>query len=297
MTYYYSAYNFTVQSAFQLSALPVIFSSGKTDISISYGLVSKEGLVCPTHQGFAYQENKTAFWLNIPSVARFSVSDGEHIIIEPVKGIDEDSVQVFLLGPCMEALLRQRQITILPGYALQLGDNGIAFAGSAGLGYSLLQGLWYKRGYSFSGGNFIALNHQGDVLPGTAQLEFWPEVIANLKLEANTKKTIRPNITKQVIFLDNNCFQRPVPLKIMYLVKTHHHPEVLFTQSSGEQKHAQVQQLLAGKNSPAYDYNNLSKSDMEIVVIHLPTSGFKLQQLAECIENDISKRGHSHAHS
>lgn len=296
MTYYYSAYNLAVQSALQLSALPEIFSPGEPDITISYGLVSKEGLVCPTHKGFTYQKNETAFWLNIPSIARFLVSNGDHIIIDPIEDIDEDSVQVFLFGPCMEALLRQRQITILPGYALQMGDNGIAFAGNTGLGYSLLQGLWYKRGYCFSGGNFIALNHHGEVLPGTAQLEFWPAVIENLKLERNIKKTIRPNSKKQVIFLDKNCFQHPVPLKILYIMKTHHHPEVLFTPCSSEQKYAQMQQLLAGNNSPPFN-NFMSKSNIPIVIIHLPKAGLTLQQLAECMENDISERGHSHVHS
>lgn len=302
MTYCYSAYNFIIHSELLLPALPHFFSGSEAinPVVISYGYVDKKGLPSPTHQRFSYQANKTEFWLNVPSVARYSVSNGNSIIIDPVEGVDEDSIRVFLFHTCIEVLLKQRQVTVLPGYTLKFGDDGIAFSGSPRLGQSMLQGLWYKRGYVFLAGHSIALNEHGHALPGLAQIEFWPPVIETLKLEKHVQKNLRPNIKKCVIPLEQQYYPRPLPLKIIYILKTHQQTDVLFTKINDEHKLPHIQQLLAQNNVPAdicYEMNTAeAKSSIQIIYIHLPAAGLKLQQLADDIEHDVSERGYSHAH-
>ena len=292
MAYYYSLYDFIVQSDLQLPAPPL--PSSASNVTVSYGSVSPEGLANPVCRGFAYQASSTDFWLNIPSVARFLVSNGQSIVIDPVKGIDEDSIQAFLLKTCMEVLLRQRQLTVLPGYAFKMGDYGISFLGNPGLGQSLLQGLWYKQGYSFLSGNFVVLNSQGDMLPGISQLDCLPGVISSLKLEKQVLKQLRPNIKKCVISLNQQYHANPLKPKIIYILKMHQLADVLFGELDDDSKLSCLQQLVSSNM-----WSALPKPDLfhttPIICIHVPMAELKLQQLAESIKQDVMERGHSYA--
>lgn len=294
MTYYYSLYDFIVQSELQLPAPPL--PSSANSVSISYGSVSPEGLANPVCRGFAYQASHTDFWLNIPSVARFLVSNGQSIVIDPIKGVDEDSIQAFLLSTCMEVLLRQRQLTVLPGYALKMGDCGIAFLGNTGLGQSMLQGLWYKQGYSFLTGNVVVFNSQGEMLPGTTQLDCLPTVISSLKLEKQVLKPLRPNLKKSVIPLGQQYHASPLHPQIIYTLKMHDRAEVLFTELDYNSKLSYLQQLMSSNILPVELWSTQPKADLiSIVCIQLPMTELKLQPLAEAIKQDVMKRGHSYA--
>jgi hypothetical protein len=298
MTYCYSLYNFVVQSELPLLAPHHASTTNNiNDVTISYGRVSKAGIANPVHQGFAYQASRTACWLNVPPVARFLVSNGQSIVIDPVRGADEDSILAFLFNTCLEVLLRQRQLTVIPGYALKMDNYGISFLGGSGLGQSMLQGLLYKQGYSFLAGNFIAFNDQGDMLPGIPQLEYWPTVISALKLENNVIKQLRPNIKKCVIPLEQQYHASPLRPKIMYTLKMHQQGDVLFTELHHENKLSYLQQLLAVNNLPVELWSTLPDlfNTIQMICIHLPMAELKLQHLADCIKQDVIERGHSYA--
>ena len=294
MTYYYSLYDFIVQSELQLPAPPL--PSSANSVTISYGSVSPQGLANPIFCGFAYQASSTDFWLNIPSVARFLVSKGQSIVIDAVKGIDDDSLQTFLLSTCMEVLLSQRQLTVLPGYALKMGDYGISFLGNGGLGQSMLQGLWYKQGYSFLTGNFVVFNSRGEMLPGITQLDCLPAVVSSLKLEKQVLKTLRPNLKKCVIPLEQQYHTNPLHPQIIYTFKMHDQAEVLFTELDHNSKLSYLQQLMSSNILPVELWSTRPKPDLiPIVCIQLPMAELKLQPLADAIKQDVMKRGHSYA--
>lgn len=305
MKYYYSVYNLLIESELLLPNLQTIDKTPDAinPVTISYGTVGKEGLHLPAHQGFAYQATRTEFWLNIPSVARFLVSNGTSITIELTDGVDEESIHAFLLNTCMEVLLRQRQLIVMPGFAFKMGDYGISFLGGSGLGQSMLQGLFYKRGHSFLAGNFITLNDQGDILPGVAQVEFWPLVVSSLKLETFAIKTLRPTIKKWVFPLKQHYYSSPLPLKCIYTLKMHQQPDVVFSKIDEAHKLPYLQQLVAVNNLPIdlwYDTNNIlpnpnAFNNIQLICIHLPMIGLKLQQIADSIENDLIERGHYYA--
>lgn len=303
--YYYSVYQLRVQSELCIPTLEITPKSidGPSHVTISFGTVCPEGLKLPIHKGFAYQANRTQFWLNIPSVARFLVSNGQSIIIDPSEGIDEDSLRAFLLSICLEVLLRQRQLLVLPGYALKRGEHGIAFLGGSGLGQAMLQGLFYKQKQFFLATHFFVLNQQGDILPGVPQLEFLPQVVSALKIETQTFKTLRPGHEKYIIPLDEQYHAQPLPLKVIYTLNIHQQSHIDFLPLEEADKIPYLHQLLTQSNLPLdvwYDEQvclpNPSVFDpIQIVAIHLPKVGLKLQQLADSIEYDFVKRVNSYA--
>ena len=303
MSYFYSVYNLIIQSELLLTNLPPVSAGNESkQVTISYGRVRKEDLPTPVHQGFLYQATSTYFWLNIPSVAQFLISNGQSIIIDPIDGIDEDSIRAFLYAICLEMLLRQRQLIVLSGYALQMGECGIAFLGGTGHATSLRQGLFYKRGYSFLADGFVALNNQGIILPGVAQINFWPSVVATLKLDVEELKTLRPNNEKLVLPLKEQYCSSPFPLKIIYTIKTHQQPDLFFSKVDKPQKLDYLQQLSGLNNSASCFESNRTLSsevfnNIQMICIHLPATGLKLQLIADSIENNLNERGHNYVQS
>jgi len=295
MTYYYSAYGLILQSQLLLPCLPASVNdiALPNQVRIIYGSVAQEGLDNPIIKTVTSQATKTQFWLNIPAIARFLVSDGQHIIIDPMAGIDEDSIRVFLLSTCLEILLKQRNILILPGFALERKGLGVCFAGS----HAMLQGLFYQRGYTFLSSDVIALNSQVLLLPGIAQLEFWPNVLTALNLQRQALKPVRPGIEKYIIPLEEHYYPKSLPLKIIYILKRHQHSSIHF--SSVDQKDY-WQQLIATPHLSAPLWHEQQTEinyfdEVEMICIQLPQSGLKLQELVTAIEHDLTQRGHCYA--
>lgn len=304
MKYFYSVYDLIIQSPLLLPSLTVAspIASAQAQVVIEYGVVCDTGLKEPVNQGFTYQANENEFWLNIPAVARFLVSHGHHIMIDPLPSVDEDSIRTFLLSTCMEVLLKQRGLLLMPGYALQIGELGVAFAG-IGVGQTMLQGLFYKRGFSFISSNFFVLDNQGHALPGPAQLDLGPQVLTALKMDLDTFTPVRPGIKKYKVPLDTQYVAHPIPLQVIYTLKMHQQSEVLFETMDTITKKNTVQQL-AKINQTSLDvwYGSderlpdiTAMQAIDLVSIHLPLTGLKLPDVASLIEQDILTRGLHHA--
>jgi hypothetical protein len=299
--YYYSVYDFIVQSELFLPTLGVIShqSNAINPITISYGAVSNHGLAAPTQQGFTYQATNTDFWLNIPFIARFLVSNGQQITIEPNERADEDSIHTFLFSTCIEVLLRQRQKILLSGYALKMSESGVALLGDSSKGASMLQNLFYKRGHSFLTSNFLALNDEGFILPGIAQIEAHTQIVSALKIETDNLQKIRPGIEKYVIPLKQQYHSQPLPLRVIYTLKMHQKSDIIFTTIDNDFKIEYLRQLMPINTLPielwGSPYDHLSNTKLldhiDIICIHLPATGLKLPQIADAIETDVHARG------
>lgn len=307
MKYMYSIANLGVQSELLLPTLAVSTANSPIDslghVSIIYGLVCQNGLNNPTHQGFNYQTTSTEFWLNIPSIARFQVSKGEQIIIDPVDGIDDESIRTFLLSICIEVLLRQRYHLVASGFALKFRNYGVGFVSNLSSGLAILQGLFYKQGFSFLGSNFFALNSIGEVVPGVGQLEFWPSSATTLGLDTKTLKILRPGIEKYVLPLEEQYYSKPLPLKTIYTIKMNKQSEITFSPMDEADKIPYLQEI-AKTNSIFADLwddinPRLLQSDIanniQMVTIYLPIVGLKLRQVIDLIENDLVEREQHYA--
>lgn len=303
MHQYYALYDLTIDSELPLAA-PQSAPPTDNPITISYGRVSKEGLQHPLNLGSIYQSNRTDFWINIKSIARFQISRGEHITIDPVDGIDEDSIRAFLLNTCFEVLLRQRQMMIIQGYAIHIDKRCVVVTSGMGAGASLLQGLLYKRGHSFAGGNFVALNPQGNVVPGSPQIEFWPGVTKALQLDSQALKTIRPNVSQYIIPLAQQHHAQSSPLQCIYTLRMHQRPDIIFSNKPDAEKLPFLRQQAKlsvsadlWNDDPILEQNQHMLEQLPMMDIYVPASGLKLPELANAIETHVNERDHYHVES
>ena len=74
------------------------------------------------------------FFLDIKNVACYRVQNGQTIWINPYENADENSVDLFLEGSVLGALLHQRGILPFHGSSFLYKEKGIMICGHSGVG-------------------------------------------------------------------------------------------------------------------------------------------------------------------
>src|SRR4051794_14624010 len=101
----YQLYGFTLESELQLPEVLPADPCSTPQARVRLGDVDPDGIADGSRIGpFAFAGPR-AIWFDVPNVARFLVEDGEQVVVDPYREIDEDSVRVFLLGSALGALL------------------------------------------------------------------------------------------------------------------------------------------------------------------------------------------------
>ncbi len=297
----YHAFQLCVQSALALPELSPYKNIHNTvpDVVIEFGEVSEYGLTNVTARGAFYQADSNVLWLSVPGVARYLVRDGCRITIEVMPLADEDSIRLFLLGSCMGALLMQRELFVLHANAIKVGDACISFSGRSGAGKSTLSGAFMRRGYSVLADDVCAVNSDGEVLPSFPQIKLWADTSKKLAIETHALKRVRPQHEKFSVPIASQFYTKQLPLKVIYVLSSHNVGTFSFQPVEG------VHKVLPLKNNTyRYTYvKGLGKSKLHlkhvgaiasrvsIVRVMRPKAGFRLDELVDLVEADLSERG------
>lgn len=304
--YRYYAFMLPIQSELmfpELKELPLDLNTSD-QLTIKFGEVNPQGLQAPNSQKkLFFQATESEFWLHIPNIARFLVTHGNQIIIDPYPGVDEDSIRVFLLGSCMGALLMQRNLYLLHGNAVKINGHCVSFVGNSGVGKSTLSGAFFKRGYSILADDVCAINERGQVMPSFPQIKLWLDAASHLEIDMQPLRKIRPCIEKFAVPLAHQFHSEPLPLKVVYVLNTTNQENFQFTSLAGLQK---LQPLRNNVYRKSY-LKGLAKEQsyfmqcariaghVSVVRVTRPQIGFKLNELVDLIEQDLIERGVAHA--
>lgn len=304
--YYYQAFKLPIVSELSFPELLPIAqpkASNPNQISIKFAEVSAQGLQTSTTNGLYYQANESELWLTIPGIARFLVSHGNQILVHPLGNTDEDTLRVFLLGSCMGALLMQRNLFLLHGNAIKMGEHSIAFAGHSGAGKSTVSGAFYKRGYSILADDVCAISSEGHVMPSFPQIKLWQDAATHLGIETKCLRKIRPRIEKFAVPLEHQFYSETLPLKLIYILQVHNKDEFNFELIDGVKKLRPLQNnsyrkvYLKGLAKEKTHFLRTAQLANQTLVVSItrPTHQFKLDELMTLIKEDLTSRGLGHA--
>jgi hypothetical protein len=212
----------------ELLDLPAEFATSPADVEISLGAVAAGGLDHGKQLGPYLWTTDQALWLEVPEVARFLISDGNRITIDPAPGIDEDSLRVFLLGSALGALLFQRGYLVLHGNAIRIGDQCMICVGHSGAGKSTLAAGFLQRGYQILADDVVPIDAQCRALPGFPRIKLWQDTAERLGIDTADLRRIRPDMHKFNYPLAQRFSEAPLPVRWVYILRSHHEPEIRF---------------------------------------------------------------------
>jgi len=187
-------------------------------IHIRYGSVP-DALVDPRGQGVDYEAKPGQFLLWLDGIARYLVSEGKEIVIEPAPDSCEDEIRLFLLGSVLGALLHQRGRLVLHGSAIETKRGAVVFVGPQGAGKSTLAATFRARGFRVLADDACTIDFASQcpqVYPGLVHIKLWADAAEKLAYDARQARVVRPMIGKYAFTLDDEFDLGPVQLHAVY---------------------------------------------------------------------------------
>jgi hypothetical protein len=176
---------------------------------------------------------RDSFYLIVPDIAHYKITDGTHISVCPAPGIDDASVRVFLLGSALGALLFQRGLLVLHGNAVVIDGHAMLCLGPSGAGKSTLAAAFAARGYTVLADDVVAIDAQCAALPGIPRVKLWQDAATRLQIDTQPLARIRPALEKFNLPLPAQPVRDPVPVGWIYLLGTSNKPEFSLSPVAG----------------------------------------------------------------
>jgi hypothetical protein len=209
----YRAYGLIIQSPIPLPEL--LAGGGAPDVVIHFGTVEYR----PTDANRRLSEMQLVgediylFWGDIGS---FVVRGGREIIIDPLPGVQEHVLRLFILGTTLAMLLCQRGLTVFHASAVAIRGQVVAFAGVKGAGKSTSAAALHAAGHTVVADDILAIDTCDGVpmvLPGFPHLKLWPDSVALLGHDPEQLPRLRPEVEKRSYSLVQRFSAEPLPLR------------------------------------------------------------------------------------
>lgn len=217
--YLHRLFSLHVASELLLPELPLI-ESEQPEVLFRRASVAQAAPQQYKPQGPFHAVAPGGLWLHVPGVARFLVLGGREVCFDPLPGVDEDSLRVFLLGPCLGALLMQRGLLVLRGCAVRIGNVCAVLLGEPASGKSMLAAKLALRGYAVFGDDLVALDGDNRVLPGLPFIKLWSDVAGKLGIDVSRLQRTRPCLEKYYWPLEDSFHDAPLPVNRVYVLRT-----------------------------------------------------------------------------
>lgn len=292
----YTAYGLQIASQLALPEL-LLAANESPDITVQYGEVPV-ALAEPAATGGAWQAAPGRFLLHLEGIARYLVSAGRDIRIEPLGAEGAEAVRTFLLGSVFGALLHQRQLLILHASAIQTARGAVVFLGHSGSGKSTLLAALLRRGYAMLADDVTGLvvrDHAPPlVLPAYPATRLWADAAAKLQQPVAGLRRVSAALDKYVMPVDRFC-ATPLPLHAIYTLAPHNRADIRVEPLAGMHgltplaQHTYRRRFLQGLglHQPHFQAMTTVIKAARVTRLSRPTYPFRLDELVDRIEETL----------
>lgn len=179
-----------------------------------------EDSVSWSHVGVCYKASPGAYFLVVPGVARFLLTNGNTVIIDAQKHVLMEEILHFLFNPVAGALLMQRGILPLQASAVEKDGKAAILLGGSASGKSLVAAGLMQRGFKVITDNVCAV-HSGEnpmLKAGYPHLLLWKRALQELGYDPTGLCKFRQNIEKYQLPIVNDCYTLEAPVERLYLL-------------------------------------------------------------------------------
>jgi len=160
--------------------------------------------------------------INIKDVAKFFVSEGKEILIDPYPHAEGKAIRLYLLGSSMGCLLHQRRLLPIHANALQHEHECVMFMGQSGMGKSTLAAAMKNRGYKVLADDLCAVKTSSGgksvIYPGVPQIKLWKDAADHLDEDIALMKRVLSDEEKYALPVDDTYCRHPLPIKCIYIL-------------------------------------------------------------------------------
>ena len=293
----YHCYGLTIASDLALPELNPAYDN-EPKVHIHRGLVDPAGLAEGDQVGPFLQAAEQQLWLKIPEVACFLIKNGNEIVYDPVPGIDDDSVRVFMLGSCLGALLFQQGYLVLHGNAFRVGDECVICVGHSGAGKSTLAAAMMQRGHAIIADDVCPIDEQGLAISGMPRIKLWQDSADKLGIATEGLARIRPELDKFNYPLGQSFCEQALPVKAVYILNAQKEDQTFRSEPLvGMDKFNPLKantyrfQYMQGMKLDKQHLQRVSQlaARIQISRVYRPRGSFLINELADFILDDIQQ--------
>ncbi len=297
----YRAFGLTIASDFHCQGLP---SSSETmsDVTLEVGTIPdfylgfKNYTVAP---GIVFHASPEMLLLCIDKVARYFVSNGNKIIVEPNHNADADLVCLYLYGSAFGALLFQRGVLPLHGSSIVTPKGAVLFVGHSGFGKSTMAGVFHKRGYQILSDDVSAVTSIDDIphiFPSYPRILLWEDSIAHIGMDSTGLKQAHARENKFQVPVSNSFAEEPSSLHAIYVINPLADVAIEITPLDGFAKihslteHTYRGQFLEGMKLTSRHFSQISAvaAHAHMFRVDRPIDAVRIEEVADCIENNFT---------
>lgn len=171
---------------------------------------------------FGLQVAEGAVMLTVKDVARYLISGGSKIIVDPMPGVAERNVRLFLLGSALGILCHQRGLLPLHANAIVVDGSAVAFSGCSGSGKTTLAAHFERAGYELLCDDVcvIAFDEEGRPVawPGLPRLKVWGDAAEEFGHKRSNLDQVIEGIDKYHIPMVRAARARAIPFDRLYVL-------------------------------------------------------------------------------
>jgi hypothetical protein len=197
------------------------------DVVIETGTVP-ESLPDAVNRGVLFENNDNDYLLRIDRVARYRVTGGDHITVQPAGGAAASDVSAFLNGSSFGALPHQRRMLPLHACTVERDGKGIVVAGLSGAGKSTLAAALLHAGATLVADDISVVDFHDNmpvVRPAFPVVKIWADSLKQLGLKEEGLEPVRGELRKYYYPVERFA-TGPVPVSAVFILGSHNKDEV-----------------------------------------------------------------------
>lgn len=177
-------------------------------------------------------------FLQVYNQAQFYVEKGKLVNIYLEEGADTDSVQLFLNGSVLGALLLQNKILALHGSSFCYNGVGVVICGNSGVGKSSVTAAFCQNRAQFITDDITPISiKEGEVYvkPLKTEIKLWDDALEQLNLPNENLRKIRPTLDKFYFPYEPSAGVNS-KLHLIIILNTHNKDEFTSSELTGVSK-------------------------------------------------------------
>lgn len=297
--YTYRAFGLIISS--EIIIPEFIHASGESHVDISLGEIP-ETISNIYKQGFRYQISKNEFLLRFKSWAEFYVKDGEKIIIQPMEGVDERDVRVFLLSPIVGILLHQRGYLPLHSSGICYNNGAVLFAGNSGSGKSTIALAMNRHfGHKLISDDITVVNlDKGKTVINSSfpSVKLWQDGLEKFEIPIEEVPVIRKDVLKYRYDNSAGFYDGKLSPSHLFFVEPSEVKQAQITEIKGTEKFNLLRQNIFRKNmidelysSEHFVISSALLNQVSCFKIVRPKNNCDPEKLAEIVHEVLQKTG------